>query len=107
MKGVNCWVPESRLREMLAEGGKDLILRTSPDGAVTATCKMCRRTVELAERGGLLWFRCPTCRRVSFNTLANVRRDVRFAIEDGKPFEYEIFYLQQLPPELRPPFQEP
>lgn len=102
---VHVPIPESRLREMLAEGGKDLVLRTTSEGTVSATCKACREVVDLVEKDGLLWLQCPTCRRLSFNAIANVHRDVRFATEDGKPFEYEIFYLKQVPQQLRPPFQ--
>jgi hypothetical protein len=99
-------IPEERLREMLRTGEKDLILRTTASGVVTAACKACNQALDIAQDGELLWFRCPICRRVSFNAIANVHRDVHFATQDGKPFEYEVFYIDNLPPTLRPPFRE-
>jgi hypothetical protein len=99
-------VPEQRLREMLRANTADLVLRTTAAGVVTGVCKACHEVVDGAEKGGLLWFRCPMCRRLTFNAIANVYRDAHFAAQDGKPFEYEIFYVKSLPPELRPPFNE-
>ena len=99
-------VDEERLREMLRAGEKDLILRTTGTGVVTAECKACRQALDIAQDGELLWFRCPTCRRVSFNAMANVSRDIHFAARDGQPFEYEIFYVKNLPPPLQPPFRD-
>jgi hypothetical protein len=103
---VRVEVPEERLREMLRTGGKDLILRTTAAGEVTAECKACKQALDIAQDGELLWLRCPMCRRVSFNAIANVHRDVHFATQDGKPLEYEIFYVNDLPPSFRPPFRE-
>jgi hypothetical protein len=99
-------VPEERLREMLCTGKKDIRLRTTAAGAVTAECKACSQALDIAQDGELLWFRCPTCRRVSFNAIANVHRDVHFSAKDGKPFEYEIFYVDDLPSPLQPPFRD-
>jgi hypothetical protein len=56
-----------------------------------------------AEQDGLVWFRCPACKRVSFSPAANIARDTKLATMDGKPFEYELFFLVDLPPELKPP----
>ena len=91
---------------MLRTGEKDLILRTTAAGAISAVCKTCSQALDIAQDGELLWFRCPMCRRVSFNAIANVLRDVHFATEDGQPFEYELFYMDNLPPPLRPPFRD-
>jgi len=99
-------VSEERLREMLRERNKDLVLRTTAAGVVTAECKTCGQALDIAQDRELLWFRCPMCRRVSFNALANVARDVHFAAKDGQPFEYELFYMDNLPPPLQPPFRD-
>ena len=99
-------VSEERLREMLCAGEKDLLLRTTASGVVTAECKTCRQALDIAQDRGLLWFRCPTCRRVSFNAIGNVHRDIHYAAKDGQPFEYELFYVDNLPPPLQPPFRD-
>jgi len=43
---------------------------------------------------------------VSFNPIENVHRDIHFAAKDGQPFEYELFYVENLPSALQPPFRD-
>ena len=99
-------VSEERLREMLRTGEKHLRLRTTASGVVSAECKTCHEALDIVQDQQLLWFRCPTCRRVSFNAIENVHRDIHFATKDGEPFEYELFYVDNFPPSLQPPFQD-
>jgi hypothetical protein len=41
---------------------------------------------------------------VSFYPAANVQRDIQFAINDGRPFVSDLFYMRQLPATLKSPF---
>ena len=54
--------------------------------------------------GGFVWFRCPGCSLVSFYPVANVHRDIQFAVKDGKHYESDLFYMRQLPATLKSPF---
>ena len=49
-------VSEERLREMLRERNKDLVLRTTAAGVVTAECKTCGQALDIAQDRELLWF---------------------------------------------------
>jgi hypothetical protein len=100
--GVN--VPEHRIR-VLARGDRDLILRTTGEGCVSAVCKTCVRALEIKRDRELIWFRCPKCALVSLYTVANVKRDTQLALKDGRPFVTDLFYMRQLPAELRSPFE--
>jgi tetratricopeptide (TPR) repeat protein len=62
--------------------------------------------LEVASQEELVWLRCLLCRRVSFNPIWNVQRDIQFAIQDGTPFEYEQYFVRQIPPGLVPPFAQ-
>jgi uncharacterized protein YegJ (DUF2314 family) len=82
----------------------EFLLSAKPDGGVEAVCNACRVPLVVAPKDQLHWFRCPQCRGLSFNPTPNVNRDVQFAIQDGKAFEYDSNYVRQLPPGLVPPF---
>ena len=95
-------VGEDKLREML-KGARDFRIRVGLDGTVTAHCKSCNVPMRTAEQDEIFWFRCPGCNRVSICPVGNVARDTQFAIKDGKPFEYELYFIKDLPPELKSP----
>jgi hypothetical protein len=97
-------VVEADFRQKLKGQKGELLLRAKLDGQVAAICKSCRVPLEVVQKDQLHWFRCPQCRGLSFNPTPNVNRDVQFAIQDGKAFEYEVNYLRELPPGLIPPF---
>src|SRR5262249_39180032 len=97
-------VVEVEFRRKLQGQKGEFLLRAKLEGDVEAACNSCRVPLEVAQKDHLHWFRCPQCRGLSFNPTANINRDVRFAISDGKAFEYELHYLRQLPPGLVPPF---
>ena len=99
---VRAPVSEQRLREMM-KGDKDFRIRVDLDGAVTAHCKSCDCDMTITESSGLVWFLCPACQRASFYPAGNISRDTQIARQDGAPLEYELFYLKDLPPSLRPP----
>jgi hypothetical protein len=82
---------------------KDLRLIISEDGTVKGHCKACDTVVQTGEKDELLWFVCPQCGSVSFNPLGNRDRDLYLAREHGGTFEYELYYLRDLPPALQPP----
>ena len=103
---VSVAVPEDRLREML-KGSRDIVIHTASDGMVSAFCKECGEWMEVVQKDSLVWFRCGSCRLVSFNPIPNVARDIQFAIEDGAPFVYEIYFVRNLPPEFPSPFKNP
>jgi hypothetical protein len=97
--------PETEFRRKLQEKNNgDFLLRAKPNGDVEAVCKSCRVPLVVAQKDQLHWFRCPRCRRVSFYPTPNVKRDVQFAVQDGKAFEYEGHFVRALPPRLVPPF---
>ena len=102
---VHVDLPEARLREMLCSAERDFRVSTNESGLVTAWCKACQHSIDTVRDDVLLWFRCPSCRLVSFTPLPNVERDRRFAIADGRPFEYEVFFLRDLPSEFPSPFE--
>jgi hypothetical protein len=95
-------VSEEQIREKM-RGDRDFRLRVTEDGEVSAECKACRTPLRLAGVEGIVWFGCPSCHRVSFYPVGNVARDAHFAQADGKPLEYELFYMAELPPDLQPP----
>ena len=95
-------IGEDKVREML-KGTRDFRIRVALDGTVTAHCKSCDVPMRTAEQGGIFWFRCPGCKRVSLCPAANIARDTQLAIKDGKPFEYELYFMQDLPPQLKSP----
>jgi hypothetical protein len=95
-------VGEDKIREML-KGARDFRIRVGLDGTVTAHCKSCNVPMRTAEQDEIFWFRCPGCNRVSICPAGNIARDTQFAIKDGKPFEYELYFLKDLPPELKSP----
>ena|SRR5579859_4813814 len=99
---VRVQVPFDSLMLKLREP-KDLRLVISSDGGYTAFCKECVAYAKTAEKDGLIWYICPKCKRVSFNPVGNLERDVGLARQQGGTFEYEIFYLRDLPPGLKPP----
>jgi len=93
------------LKEMLA-GEKDFQVRATPEGKYTGTCKSCREPLWLAPQDGVFWFRCPKCGRMTCYLEANVRRDILIAKKEGRPFEYELYFRQDWPPNLIPPFRD-
>jgi len=95
-------IGEDKVREML-KGTRDFRIRVALDGTVTAHCKSCDVPMRTAEQGGIFWFRCPGCKRVSLCPAANIARDTQLAIKDGKPFEYELYFMRDLPPQLKSP----
>ena len=95
-------LPEETIRAR-ARGERDFVLQATGDG-VSAVCKACARALDILEDGGLVWFRCPGCSLVSFYPVANVQRDIQFAIKDGKPYVSDLFYMRQLPATLKSPF---
>lgn len=99
---VRISVSEQRVREMM-QGDKDFRIRVDFKGSVTACCNACNCALKTNEGNGLLWFRCPGCERVSFYPMGNIQRDTHFAIQDGAPLEYDLYYLREIPPGLRPP----
>jgi Protein kinase domain len=99
-------VPVARLR-VLARGDRDGILQTNAEGTVSGVCKKCVRALEIMRDEGLLWFRCPKCAQQTFCPVANIQRDARFAIEDGRPFVTDFFYLRELPAEVMKQFPSP
>lgn len=105
---INVEMSIQRLRSMLTSTPREIVVRTTEDAVVTAYCKACRQDVETAWSGPLLWFHCPSCHRQSFTPQGNVMRDAAFAKEDNAPFQYEVFYMGDLPNELlsQSPFAE-
>jgi hypothetical protein len=103
-KFVSVPVTEERIREML-RGDRDFHVQTTEKCEVSAVCLACAAYLDIAQDAGLLWFRCPSCRRVSFNPVANHQRDAHFAHKDGRPFAYELFFLKEIPPQFRSPFK--
>ena len=101
-KTVRIRVPMDRLLQKMQEP-KELRLVISGDGNVTAFCKACAVFVKTAETEELIPYKCPNCKQVSFNAKGNRSRDIGLAQENGGTFEYEIFYLRDLPPALQPP----
>jgi uncharacterized protein YegJ (DUF2314 family) len=97
-------VPETEFRRKLQEKKGEFLLRAKPNGDVEAVCNSCRVPLVVAQKDQLHWFRCPRCHGVSFNPTPNVNRDIQFAIQDGKAFEYESNFVRQLPPGLVTPF---
>ena len=100
---VRAQLSETAYREML-KGERDFRIKVTPSGDLTARCKSCDRAMRIADREGVVWFKCEECRRVSFDMAANVQREARTAKLDGKDLEYELFFMQQLPPGWKPPF---
>lgn len=98
---------EAEVREMV-RGDRDFRLRTTADGAVTATCKPCGQALSMVEQGEMLWFRCPQCYQISCYPVENLARDAQLARKDGQPFEYELFFIpeDELPPGIEPPFPD-
>jgi hypothetical protein len=103
---VGVALPESQIRFRLTSERRDFVITTSESGEVTAVCNVCESAVQSMWSGPLLWFQCPSCRRISFNPGPNVTRDAEFARKDGTPFRYELFYMDNLPAELGCPFEK-
>jgi hypothetical protein len=87
---------------------KDVHVVMSADGSFKITCKKCqvellRAWDEGAWAGQLLWYRCPTCRGVSFSMRQNLERDAALAGQMGGVFEYEIYFIKDLPANMPPP----
>jgi hypothetical protein len=97
-------VPEAEYLRKVREKKGEFLLRAKPDGDVVAICNSCRVPLDVAQQDELVWFRCPHCRRVSFNPTANVQRNVQFAIQDGEAFEEEMYFVREIPPVMVPPF---
>lgn len=93
-------MPIERIRSMLTSTPREVIVRTTEDAVVTAHCKACNHAVETAWGGPMLWFHCPCCHQLSVAPRPNVLRDAAFAKEDRAPFQYEVFYMRDLPSEL-------
>src|SRR5215475_4526457 len=97
-------VVEADLRRKLQALKGEFLLSANPDGSIEAACNACRVPLVVTPKDQLHWLRCSQCRGLSFSPTPNVNRDIQFAIQDGKAFEYESNYVQQLPPGLVPPF---
>jgi hypothetical protein len=97
-------LPEDKIRAM-ARGDRDFVLQATGEGHVSAVCKKWVQALEIVQDGGLVWFRCPGCTLVSFYPVANVQRDIQFAIKDGQPYVSDLFYMRQLPATLKSPFE--
>jgi hypothetical protein len=82
---------------------KDVRVVISSAGAVEAACKACAEPLQPAIKDGLLWLVCARCRGTTFLALANLPRDMRLAEEAGGLFDYEVFFVRDLPPQLSPP----
>jgi len=95
-------VPIEKLVQQMKEP-KDVRLSVSSAGAVEAVCKACAEQIPPAAKDGLSWLVCARCQGKSFVTLANLPRDMRLADEAGGLFEYELFFVRNLPPQLSPP----
>jgi hypothetical protein len=96
-------LPEETIRAM-ARGDRDFVVQVTGEGRVSAVCKGCVEALEIVQAQGLVWFHCPKCDRVSFDPVANVQRDIQFAIRHGQPFVSELFYFRELPATLVSPF---
>jgi hypothetical protein len=96
-------MPEEELVRKLREP-KDVRVLVSSAGEVAAGCKACGEQIQPAAKDGLLWLVCSRCRGVTFVPLANLKRDVGLAEREGGLFEYEVFYVRNLPPGLSPPY---
>ena len=94
---------EEQIRAM-ARGSRDFILKVTEEGDVSARCKAYATSLQIRQSGELLWFQFPNCNRLCFYPLTNVQRDLHFASEDKAAFISELFYLRQLPPNLKSPF---
>ena len=99
---VRTQVPKEELIRRL-QAPKDVHVMVSSKRFVMAVCKACKEQIQPADKDGLLWLVCPRCKGVSFIPLANLPRDVHFAEENGGVFEYEVYYVKDLPPQLTPP----
>ncbi len=100
-------VPLDRLIELM-QTPKDVRVVMSADGSFKVTCKKCqvelrRAWDEGAWAGQLLWHRCPTCGGVTFSPRQNLERDAAIAGQMGGVFEYEIYFMKELPPSMAPP----
>ncbi len=95
-------VPLDALIRKLKEP-KDVRVSVSSAGLLLAVCKACGGQIQPADKDGLLWLVCPKCKGVSFIPIANVRRDIGLARQEGGVFEYEVYYLRELPPGFEPP----
>jgi hypothetical protein len=93
-------IPIERLRWMLTSTPREIVVGTTAEAVVTAYCKACEHAIETAWSGPLLWFHCPSCHRQSFTPQPNVMRDAAFAAEDNATFQYEVFYMGDLPEKL-------
>lgn len=73
-----------------------------------ATCKSCGQALSMVEQGEMLWFRCPQCYQISCYPVENLARDAQLARKDGRPFEYELFFIpeDELPPGIEAPFPD-
>lgn len=101
---VSATVPEARIRWLLKSNVADLRISVAADQSVLARCKRCDCSAESRHALPLVWFRCPTCGGTSFVPVPNLERDAHFARSDGSSFEYEIFYIRDLPRDLPSPF---
>jgi hypothetical protein len=86
---------------------KDVRVIVRSDGAVAAVCKSCDIHIKPTEKNNLLWYVCPRCRGASFTAIPNLPRDIALAERHGGVFEYEVFYLRDLPPGFEPPPPQP
>lgn len=98
---VSIEVPNEVIREKMKEP-RDFIMKITASGDVSAYCKRCSVEMFVAQDEMLIWFHCKACNCYSFNPPGNVKRDATFAAHDGKPLEYEAFFID-FPPQLQPP----
>lgn len=94
-------VPHELIREKM-QGLRDFRMKITERGEVSAFCKGCEADIFVAQDDMLIWFHCKSCNRYSFNPPGNVERDAAYAAQDGKPLEYEGFFID-FPPQLQPP----
>lgn len=98
---VSINVSEDVIRQKMTES-RDFRMTISAAGDLSAFCKTCEAEMFIAQDEMLIWFHCKGCKRFSFNPPGNVSRDTAFAVQDGKPLEYEAFFID-FPPQLQPP----
>lgn len=98
---VKIEVPDQVIREKMKES-RDFIMKITAARDVSAYCKGCATDMFVAQDEMLIWFHCKSCNRYSFNPPGNVNRDANYAAQDGKPLEYEAFFID-FPPQLKPP----
>ncbi len=95
---------ETQIRKMLP-GTRDFIVQITVNRELTATCKACSQGMSTAIKDEYCWFYCPQCHRISFTPLMNIQRDAGLARKDGRTLKYEMYFMPELPPTLKAPFQ--